>query len=380
MALRGAPVLVSGVLAEGPGGAVVVVSYALVTVLVGAIGALIVRKLPRHPIGRILLGLAGWTGITFSIGSLSYAVALSSDTNPGLTDFANWLGNWSGIPYVTVPLTFVLLLVPDGHLPDRRFGPIPWLSGIGIAGWMVSAAFYKYLGIPPRALPNPLHHPGVVAIADPLTFALVPGFVGSAWALVYRYRRATAVVRQQVKWVALGGTVEVILALAVWGQSLFRPQAFGLVTIMIASLAGVIIPTAIGVAILRYRLFDIDRLINRTLAYALVVGVLGAVYSVVTIGVPRLFVITGDSPVVVAGATLTVFALFRPVSRRVQLAVERRFNRARYDARREVELLSSQLAHGADLGQVVGATTRLLQRTLEPERMGIWIGEHRPST
>ncbi|HKX76380.1 MAG TPA: hypothetical protein VJR05_13425 [Acidimicrobiia bacterium] len=376
----GSSLLVSGVVAEGSAGALVVISYCLGAVLVGAVGALITSRVAGNRIGWILLVLAIWTGVSFAAGSVLHALATADPTRTALGDFANWIGNWSFIPEYTVPLTFVLLLVPDGRLPNKRWWPVPWLAGVGIGGWLVSAAFFEYLGISPRSLPNPIYDPAVVAVADPLTFALLPGFVGSVLALVYRYRRAIPLVRQQLKWVALGGSVEVSVALGIWGTSLFRPAAFGLTAIAVGALAGLVTPTAIGVAILRYRLYDIDRLINRTVAYGLVVGFLIAVYSVVTIGVPRLFVITGDSPVLVAGATLTVFALFRPVTRRVQSAVERRFNRARYDARREVDELSSQLAHGADLSQVVVATTRLLQRTLQPERMGVWIGERKPST
>ena len=138
-------------------------------------------------------------------------------------------------------------------------------------------------------------------------------------------------------------------------------------------MAGLITPTANGVAIFKYRLYDIDRLINRTITYGASVGVLAATFGLVAIGVPQLLRLPGDSPLLVAVATLASFAVFRPATRWFQSAIDRRFNRARFDARQEVETFSSQLTQSVAMDQVIAVTTSVLQRTLQPDELGVWI-------
>lgn len=368
--ISGGPALViSGVAVEGVSGLIVMLAYTLAILGVTAIGVAIASRVPTNPIGWILLGVGSWGGLSLFIGSLLIGLA---SLNPGGTDLANlsrWLGRWTFVPVITVPITFVLMLVPDGRLLSARWRVLPWLAGIGITGWAAAEAFSQLTPL----VPNPYPNPTVSAVAGFALLALAPAFVGSGVSVVVRFRRADQHARQQIKWVAFGGALEVTVTILLWILSEIRPSAFGATAVAVGTVSGLITPTANGVAILKYRLYDIDRLINRTVTYGLVVGVLAAVYASLAIGLPQLLQVPGDSPAIVAIATLVSFAVFRPATRWVQAAIDRRFNRARYDAQLEVDTFSTQLTHRVAMDQVIAATTSLLERTLQPDELGIWI-------
>ncbi len=152
-----------------------------------------------------------------------------------------------------------------------------------------------------------------------------------------------------------------------------RPSAFGPSAVAVGTATGLITPLANGIAIFKYRLYDIDRLINRTVTYGAVVSVLASIYGLLAIGIPQLLHLPGDSPLLVAVATLVSFIVFRPATRWIQSAIDRRFNRARYDAMREVETFSEQLTQRVAMDQVIAATTALLERTLQPDELAVWI-------
>jgi len=197
--------------------------------------------------------------------------------------------------------------------------------------------------------------------------------IGSAWSVVVRFRRADHIARQQIKWVAFGGALEVTVTILLWILSEVRPSAFGATAIAVGSVAGLITPTANGVAIFRYRLYEIDRLINRTITYGAVVAVLAATFGLVAIGVPQLLRLPGDSPLLVAVATLGSFAVSRRATRWFQSAIDRRFNRARFDARQEVESFSSQPHSERGYGSGHRRSTSVLERTLQPDELRVWI-------
>ena len=366
--------IVNGVLVEGSQGALVVIGYALGAISQGALGSLIAARAPGNRIGPILMGIGGWSGLTLAANSVSYLMGVSQ-ANQTWQDFSHWLGNWSFVPSIIVPMTIVLMLVPDGRLPSPRWRAWPWLAGLGTAAWMSNAAFYESLGVVPRLLPNPFHQPLVVTVTNWVLPVLAVALVASALSIYFRYRQADRGVRQQLKWIAFGGAVVISVQLLAWLVSVAWPLKFGLSAIATATLVSLILPLAIAVAIIRYKLYSVDRIISRTVTYGLVAGFLAGTYGFLTIGLPRFLGLSGDSPQLVAGATLAVFALFAPARRRIQQGVERQFNRAHYDARAEIELLSSRLAHGAEMSSIVAATMGVLDRTVQPEHVRVWIRE-----
>jgi hypothetical protein len=190
--------------------------------------------------------------------------------------------------------------------------------------------------------------------------------VAAVAASVLRYRRARGVQRQQLKWFAFAGLVLALvmpLAVAFWYRSVLVQ--------VLAGLSSNAMPLAIGAAILRYRLYDIDRIVSRTLTWALLTLVLGLGYAAVVLGLGRL--LPQGSSLVVAAATLTVAAVFQPLRRRVQAAVDRRFNRRRYDAARTVEAFSGRLREEVDLDTLTGELLTVVEATMQPAHTSLWL-------
>jgi hypothetical protein len=312
------------------------------------VGALIATHRPGNPLGWIFcaVGLFGGGLVTFGTMYGEYALRTAPGTVPG-GPLAIWLGQWTWAPGGALLLTFVLLLFPDGHLPSRRWRPVAWLAGATLAMFTLGSAVHPEPLFNHPTIANPV---GIQAarsllqVLPPLSqLCLLVVVVGSAASIVVRFRRARGLERQQLKWLAYAvvvATVALLLASREW--------AGWAVAEVVALVAGGFIPVAIGIAILRYRLFDIDRLISRTLVYGLLTALLAGVYATGVFVVGRLLdPATGDSALAVAASTLAVAALFQPLRRRIQRLVDRRFNRSRYDAARTVEAFSGRLREGS---------------------------------
>lgn len=358
----------SGVAIDAVAGWVVVFSYTVSILGLTLIGVVMASRLPQNPIGWIVLWVGMWGAITFFTETLLWSLA---GPGPGgaLADLSRWIGRWAFVPVITIPITIVLMLAPDGRLLSPRWRLLPWLAAVGIAGWAGAEAFNELTPL----VPNPYPNPRVAAVAEIALLALVPASAGSVISIVVRFRRANQNVRQQIKWVAFGGALQVSITFLLWILSVARPAAFGSSAVAVGTATGLITPLANGIAIFKYRLYDIDRLINRTVTYGAVVGVLAATYGFLAIGIPQLLHLPSESPLLVAIATLVSFIVFRPARRWIQSAIDRRFNRARYDAAREVENFSEQLTQRVAMDQVLAATTVLLERTLQPHELAVWI-------
>jgi uncharacterized membrane protein YidH (DUF202 family) len=192
--------------------------------------------------------------------------------------------------------------------------------------------------------------------------------------LAFRYRRAPAAERAQLKWLVYAGALIVAAALAgVLAEQIAGPGSNAANNFQNAVLSGALglVPVAIGIAILRYRLYDIDRVISRTLAYAIVTGLLAGIYAGLVLLATQ--VLRFSSPVAIAAATLAAAALFSPMRRRVQRMVDRRFNRARYDAETTVAGFAARLKDAVDLDAVQAGLTSAVQQTLEPAHVSVWI-------
>jgi peptidoglycan/LPS O-acetylase OafA/YrhL len=208
-----------------------------------------------------------------------------------------------------------------------------------------------------------------VLIAYQAAFAvIIIAFVGAAWSLVGRFRRARGVERQQLRWVALATVL--IATLAVVNLATLALGAYGLAP-LVGGLNPPILSAGIGAAILRYRLYDLDRIISRTLAYGLLTLVLGGGYAAVALVLGQL--LGRDSSLAVAGATLAAAALFQPARRRIQQAVDRRFNRRRHDAAQTITAFSGRLRQQVDLNELRAELLAVVEQTMQPSQASLWL-------
>jgi hypothetical protein len=349
-------------------------AFAWLLALVSAptVGAVLATRRPRHPVGWLLLGLGASIGLTgLADGYALYGLL----ARPGSLPAARWPAIYS--PAVAVAgiacLGFVLLLTPTGSLPSPRWrwwartaaaAPVVYLVALTLTPEPLDQAY--------RSVTNPL---GLQALQAPITIighlaiaVIVAAVVVGALSLVVRFRRARGTERQQLRWVALAAvlaSLAILMALAamVTGNAAMLTGALG------ASFA--VLPPAIGAAILRYRLYDLDRILSRTLAYGLLTVLLAGGYAAVVLGLGQL--LGQDSSLVVAAATLAVAALFQPARRRIQALVDRRFNRRRYDAARTIAAFSGRLREQVDLDTLTAELLVVADRTVEPTMVSLWL-------
>src|SRR5215217_5122316 len=309
----------------------------LTTLVVAPIGALIVVGDRRHLLAWLFLveGLSlGVFNFTQQYAPLALGLTSRRLSLPG-GELASWLTSWTNVPGIVIGVVFLVLLFPDGRMPSRRWWPL----GLGRRrgpGRAHDRSGRRHLA----AARTGAGHPGGRAAGPGGHRVLdhVPGVAGagaiSVVALVLRFRRAGAVQRQQIKWFAYGAAPSVPLGMFA------EARPYGPYLELLGSalqLAG------LGIGIFRFRLWDIDRLVNRTLVYGLLTVMLGAVYAglVLALGLLSGGIGTRTPSWAVAGATLAVAALFQPARRRVQQVVDRRFNRREYDAARTIERFSA---------------------------------------
>jgi hypothetical protein len=343
------------------------------------VGALIASKRPQNPIGWICLA----DGLLWSILGMADYYSRYSVAQPGSATFpvaiTAALGQWLWLPSVGLLGIYMILLFPDGKLPSKRWRPLAWLSGAVIVLGSVSFA------VDPGPLPglggvrNPFGLEGApwVGVVWPGVIALLPlCILASALSLVLRFRRSRGEERQQIKWIAFAASLVGLLFLSGIVTS-FVPW-FGylegvLETVVALSYAG--IPIAVGLAVLRYRLYDIDVLINRTLVYGSLTAILALVYVGGVVGLQSVFrVLTGqESTLAVVASTLAIAALFNPLRRRVQVFVDRRFYRRKYDARKALDAFSTKLREETDLEALDSELVGVVRDTVQPVHASLWL-------
>jgi hypothetical protein len=330
------------------------------------VGALLGGRRPRHPVGWLLLALGLW----FAYGYASW-VLLAWRGAPPAVGLALLDANVLVIPAL---IGFVLLLTPTGSLPSPRWR---WWARVTATAPLLGLGSLA-LGLfrdADQSVANPL---AVDALAGPLLVARTVAFVVAglsiplgAWSLVVRYRRAGAVERQQLRWL-LVAAVPVAVAVATLAAQALTGNEVDLGWLVGLCLA--VLPFGIGAAILRYRLYDLDRILSRTLAYGLLTVLLGGGYAAVVLGLGQL--LGRDSSLVVAAATLTVAAVVRPARRRIQAAVDRRFNRRRHDAAQRIAAFSDHLRAQVDLDTLTVELLAVAEDTMQPTQASLWL---RPS-
>jgi hypothetical protein len=347
----------------------------------GTVGAVVASRRPAHPIGWLFLAVGLVSAV--AVVSVEYAV-YTIVTVPGSLPggvWVTWVAHWIW-PVDLAAISFLVLLVPTGRLPSPRWRPIGWLLG-GFWGLMIlgnlvaSEANMKGIGV---AHPIGLDLPYWTFFASLVLAAVALPAV--ALAPFLRLRQATGVERQQLKWLALVVTVTALVALLgfeMMGVGPVLPPPLDGAALLLA-MAGVTVgvPVAVGLAILRHRLYDIDHIINRTLVYGLLTAVLGVVYAGVVLILGQLFGgISAEPPSwAVAGATLTAAALFQPARRRIQTAVDRRFNRRKYNTAKTIEAFSTRLRDQLDLDTLSTELLAVVDQTMAPTRVSLWL---RPS-
>jgi hypothetical protein len=369
------------------GSAVADAVFALGYLAYAVVAALILVRHPRQPVG-LLLAFVGVTG-TATMALDRYA-ALGVVEGPGLPVWstAAWISGWSWVPGDIAITTLLLLLFPRGSLPGRRWRPVAWLAVIAIVGLPAARAFKAGFVSENRAgVVNPYALPGILGEAAArleivFFFAWALAAALSVAALIAHLRRSRGIERQQLKWL---GSAMVFLALAfvsVVPVYVFVGYSAAAMWIVGPPSVGItLLPIAAGIAILRYRLFEIDVLIRRTLVYgALSVTLVTTYLALVVVVQTALRPFTAGSELAVAGSTLATLALVQPLRSRIQAVVDRRFYRSRYDAVRTLEAFAVRMRDQVDLETVRGEVLDVVATALRPAHAGVWLREEGPAT
>jgi hypothetical protein len=354
------------------------------------VGALVASRRPENPIGWICLAV-GTFWMLYNVTTVYGVYGLLA--RPGSVPFPAELGSlgeslWA--PALGLLGTYLILLFPDGRLPSRRWRPVAWLSGAVIV--LASAG----VALVPQPLPelggiqNPFGLYGYPEVADALfnVLLLLPlCILASAVSLIVRFRRSGGEVREQIKWIAFAASlVGLVLLVEAVSALIVAPDNFGtggsqpfwlklLQDAVTLSYAG--IPVAVGFAVLKYRLYDIEVVINRTLVYGSLTAMLALVYFGGVATTQAIFrALTGQEEqpqLAVVVSTLVIAALFNPLRRRIQSFIDRRFYRRKYDATKTLEAFSAKLSDETDLDALSDDLVGVVRETMQPEHVSLWL-------
>jgi hypothetical protein len=354
------------------------------------VGALIASRRPKNAVGWLCLAV----GLLWALSGVCDYYGFYGAATPGSVPFpvvAAGISDWIWVPAIGLLGTYVLLLFPDGRLPSRRWRPLAWLSGAVILllslGIMLAPGRLDNLA----GVRNPTGIEGaewLVAGAYALLPLLPLCMLASALSLLLRYRRSGGEERQQIKWIAFAASVVVVLyAVAMIASFVFPEEAWTtagsvwwlnlLTYVVLASFT--LVPIAVGIAVLKYRLYDIDLLINRALVYGPLTAMLALVYFGGVVGLQATLrgLTSQESTLAVVASTLVIAALFNPLRRGVQGLVDRRFYRRKYDAAKTLAAFSATLRDETDLDTLANDLVEVARRTVQPAHVSLWL---RPKT
>jgi hypothetical protein len=363
-----------------------IIAIATLAVAFSVVGALIVSHRPENPIGWIFCAAALFQGLSISgYEYATYTLIVKPGSLP-LGAEASWLAQWIWAPGLGLILVFLPLLFPDGRPPSRRWRPVAWLGGLSIVLNFVSAAIFLWpergpalVGPEGPAEEGTSHTMFVVVEFAAFPMLLLAG-LGAVVSLFLRFRRASETERQQIKWFAFASVLTFAFVF-VWNALLDAEGALLQASFAVLSVLLVpAIPVATGIAILRYRLYDIDRLVNRTLVYAALTGTLVVVYVGGVVLLQTLFrtLAGGESTLAVVASTVAIAAMFNPLRRRIQESTDRRFYRKRYDATKTLEAFGARLRDEVDLDTLASDLTGVVRKTMQPAHASIWLREPDP--
>jgi hypothetical protein len=340
-------------------------------------GAIISSRLPGNAVGWIFLAIGLLLGLMFAVGAYAdLAIDMGYDSLPGGW-IAAWISSWIFIPAAFGLPMFLLLLFPDGRFVSKRWRLVGWLLGALVVFAAASTAFAP--GRIPPGLANPLAPDGaageVFAVLGLLTDALaLPAFALAVTGLAVRLWRSRGVERQQLKWFAYSAA----LVGAGLGTGVFIPAGPAAdLAFLVGLLALAGLPVAAGVAILRYRLYDIDVIVNRALVYGSLTLSLVALYigSVVSLQYVFRALTGGGSQLAIVASTLVIAALFNSLRRRIQAFIDRRFYRKKYDAQKTLSDFSKTLREETDLEALNAELLFVIRETMQPEHVSLWLRE-----
>ncbi len=339
------------------------------------VGALLVARRPTNAISWIMAAVALMVAIFHAGDTYAAYVMVTRGRPDALAVVSAWIGNWYWYLLLALAFVYLPLLFPDGRLPSRRWLPVAVLPGIGTLCMVVLGALAETLPLneaPGYEIDNPIGIEGLGYVEDLPVFGvllgiLFVGIVGAGASAVVRFRRSRGVERQQMKWFVYAAALLLLAPAAEVLPDIVNNVQFGLTLIAI--------PTAIGVAVLRYRLYDIDFVINRTLVYAPLTAMLILVYVGGVVSLQYAFrALTGqESQIAIVASTLAIAALFNPLRRRVQAFVDRLFYRRKYDAARTLEAFSSKLRDETDLERLGVELVSVVRETMQPTRASLWL-------
>jgi hypothetical protein len=354
-----------------------IIPFGVFVIGCGVVGGLVASRRPANPIGWILC-LLGVFGVMAAF-STTHAEMTPLTPRGSEGHFLDWVGSfiWS---LALAPLLFVLQLFPTGRPVSHRWRLLVWTAALGLVLVVTAYAFSPgALQDTNGRIANPY---GIEALAIPLRVALWAGealivfsVVASVASAIVRFRRSRAVERQQLKWFSYAGVVVVVnlllqgVVLAIVGET---EETVNLLN-GIFSVAVTSIPITIGIAMLRYKLYDIDRIINRTIVYGGLSAVLAMGYFGAVLLLQGALPVADDSPITVAASTLGMVALFRPLRNRIQGVVDRRFNRRRFDALRTIDDFSARLRAETNLDSLSTDLVGVVRDTMQPAHASLWL-------
>jgi hypothetical protein len=350
------------------------------------VGALIASRRPNNAVGWLCLAI----GLLWTLGGMLDYYSYYGAATPGSVPFPiamAAISDWIWVPAIGLLGTYVLLLFPDGRLPSRRWRPLAWLSGAVIlllsVGVMLAPGRLENLG----EARNPFGIEGAewLTVGAYAVLPLLPlCMLASALSLVLRYRRSGGEERQQIKWIAFAASVVVVVyAIAMIASFVFPEESWttagsvwwlNLLTYVVLS-SFTLVPITVGIAVLKYRLYEIDIIINRALVYgALTVTLVGVYVGTIVLlqGLLRAFT-AQESQLAIVASTLAVAALFNPLRRRIQSFIDRRFYRSKYDAAKTLEAFSAKLRDETDLDALSDDLVGVVRETMQPEHASLWL-------
>jgi hypothetical protein len=354
----------------------------LTAVFYPTVGAIVASRRPENPVGWLLCLYGLVISISYFCAEYAIYALLAEPNSLPAAEVLVWIVSWMLSIIVSLP-ALLYLLFPTGRLPSRRWRWVAWLIAALVLAGVITSAFSSgaLMGVlgPIR---NPLGIEGFTGVYKALLYFISPVALSAVVLSVFmRLRRAAGVERQQIKWFTCAAAASVMatsLAYLVPGvidtPLWFERMGFALNIAFIPA-----IPIAIGIAILRYRLYDIDRIINRTLVYGALSATLVALYFGGIVMLQRVFVLpTGQqSTLAVVASTLLIAALFTPLRRLIQGFIDRRFYRSKYDARKTLEAFSAQLRNETDLEALSDDLVGVVRETMQPAHVSLWL---RPET
>lgn len=352
------------------------VSLIFIQLLFVGLGALVASRRPGNVVGWmfVAIGVIGIAGpLAEQYATYAYVTEPGSLISPWL---ALWFGEWYWIVWLYLTFVFTALLFPSGHLPSPRWRPAFILICVAMAGFVVMAGLERELELPNTnfSIENPI---GLLPLDDieegwmggPLVLVSIAAILTALSALVIRFARSRGEERQQLKLFTFAGSLLIVGFVANGFLDAIGVGRVEPADLVLFSL----VPIAVGMSILRYRLYDIDRIISRTVAYGLLSALLVGGYLLAVLVLQSLLPAADDSPLIVAVSTLAVVAAFGPLHTRVQRVVDRRFNRSRYDSARTIESFGAHMRQEVDLESLNHQLVAAVERTMHPAHVSLWL-------